>query len=157
MFDAIGSGVASRMTVLKENPTARDIAEYLLDCTGAALKSGDFEQFFCCFNLPLEIHTFDGWQSIKVKEDLQTVFENVRKYHRKMCATDFVRTCLAAEFKDPDTIHMAHESRLLQGTRHLQKPYPVFSIVERVDGRWKVGRSEYAVIDSPDLSKALDG
>ena len=39
--------------------------------------------------------------------------------------------------------------------RLVQQPFPAFSVLKRVDGRWYVASSSYAVADAPRLAKAL--
>jgi hypothetical protein len=135
--------------------TARNVASILLERTGDALLTGDFELFHPCFLLPQEVQTFEGRRMIKNKEDLRQLFDGVRAFHRKSNITQLVRNCVEASFLDPDTISSTHESRLLRGAELIERPYPVHSILKRVGMDWQIVSSEYAVPDIPDLVEAL--
>lgn len=119
--------------------------------------SGDFEMFASCFALPQWIETFEGRHLIATTEDLRTLFDAVRVHFCRLGVTDLVRRCVAAEFRDPDTIEATHESRLLAGTRLVQQPYPSFSILKRTDAGWQVAGAQYAIKDAQSLSAALTG
>lgn len=137
--------------------TAREVHDFLLDRTGSALMSGDFDMFASCFALPQEIHTFDGSRLIKAPEDLRKIFNDVRAHFKSHNVTELVRTIMDAEFRDPDTVATTHVSRPLNGSLITQDPYPVFSILKRVNGVWKVAHSEYAIRNEHALTKALTG
>lgn len=141
--------------MLLKVPTAKEVADYLLDCTGKSLMAGDFDGFLPHFGLPHEVHTFDGMQTLHIAEDVRRVFDGVRTCYCKYGVTDMVRHCVEAEFHDDATIHSVHETRLLNETRLLQKPYPVFMVMRFIDDRWQIVRSEYAVTGAPDLIVAL--
>lgn len=137
--------------------TAKDVSERLLERTGTALMTGNFEKFADCFLLPQEMETFDGRRKVQTRDDLLEVFRGVTTHLRRKNVTEFVRHCIEARFRDDDTIVTTHMSRLLSGHTLAQTPYPVMCVLRRVDGEWKVSDGMYAVEDEPYLSKALSG
>lgn len=117
--------------------------------------SGEFEEFLSCFELPNEIHTFDGSQILKTIEDVRRVYDKVRSFYVLENVTDLVRRCVEAEFQDETTVSAVHESRLLSGDRQINEPFAVFSIIKFTVGGWKLVRSDYAVDHPPALIAAL--
>lgn len=140
-----------------ETTTAKDVAEHLLETTGTALMSGEFELFLSCFLLPNEICTSDGCRMIRTAEDLRDMFDGVRQHFRVQNVTHLIRNCIGAEFIDPDTIRSTHVSRLVSGTLYCQEPYPVISTVNRTGGAWLISHSEYAIVGEPLHVRALSG
>lgn len=141
----------------QDRPDPRDVSEALLEKTGAALMSGDFETFQACFILPQEMETFEGLQRIETTAQLRKIYDAVRRYHARLAVTYMARNCLEAEYRDDDTVEATHETRLLSGQRLIQRPFPVFSVLKRVDGVWHVASTKYAIVDAPELSQALKG
>ena len=39
----------------------------------------------------------------------------------------------------------------------IQQPFDVWSVIEEVDGLWRIRRSEYAITDSSDHNNAIVG
>lgn len=125
--------------------TAKVIAESLLQRTGAAMMSGDFEDFAACFHMPMVIITEDRENVLESVADLELVFQNVRAAHRRSGVTEMARHPLAAVFSDPETIKSSHETRLLSGARLVEEPYPAISILKYIDENWVITQIEYAV------------
>ncbi len=141
-----------------EFTSAKDVSEYLLDRTGTALMTGDFDLFAACFSLPQQMETFEGRRRIETRDELKTVFDGVRSYFRQRNVTQLARHCIEATYRDPDTIVTTHMSRVVSGTSLVQKPYPVMSLLCRGDdGIWKVSDSMYAIEDEPRHARALSG
>ena len=84
--------------------TAKDVSERLLERTGTALMTGNFEKFADCFLLPQEMETFDGRRKVQTRDDLLEVFRGVTTHLRRKNVTEFVRHCIEARFRDDDTI-----------------------------------------------------
>ncbi len=137
--------------------TARDVAESLLEKSGAALKNGDFDSFLECFELPQDIATFDGRKTIETPEDLQEIFDGVRALYRRRNVTQIIRQCLEAEFRDENTITTTHQSRNLSGDQLVQAPVTAYSIVKKIDGVWRISYSQYASSDDAELNETLTG
>ena len=130
-------------------PDARDIANALLSRTGAALMSGDVNSFAECFHLPTTIETFEGQNVLKDFQDLKTVFEGVRRHLIRKSVTEMIRNILSADFDGEATVHTTHETRLMNGNRLVQEPYPCFSVVRRFGNDWKAISSSYAIVNEP--------
>ena len=142
---------------MNSRPTAKSIAEHLLDQTGWGLLNDDFKTFVKCFLLPQTVETFDGKRYLQNKNDVRVIFDGVRAHHEKMGVTDMVRHVVTADYRDMTTISSIHQSRIVQGPTLIQKPYNVFSVLKFVDGNWRIAQSQYAVDDSPSLCHALVG
>lgn len=143
--------------MLQSQPDAKAISQEVLDITGAALLSGDFDAFAACFSLPHEIETFEGTMTIKTMAELHERFDKVRGYFKANAVTDIVRHVMEADFVDAETIQHSHQTRVLSGPILVQAPYPSLSIMSQIDGRWRVTSSQYAIADAPDLNTALCG
>jgi len=148
-----GAGASAKIG----NQAARQISEDLLERSGASLVQGDFETFADCFLLPQDMETFEGRRSIETRDQMREIFEAVRQFHQRSGVTELVRHCVEAEFRTEDIVEATHESRLVAGERLIQRPYPVFSVLKRVDGVWRVASSQYAIVDAPGLNQALIG
>jgi hypothetical protein len=135
--------------------TPRDVSEFLLARTKRAIMSRDAALFASCFALPQHFETFEGRIFCESTSHLNAIFFSVVDHMRKSGMTDMVRHCVAAEFRDPDTIEATHEGRLLSGNRVMQPAYPVFSIIKKFDDRWKITYSMYAITDAPGHSRAM--
>ena len=136
---------------------AHKIVEHLLDETGAALMSGDFQRLMECFQLPYEIGTFAGQRTVTSEAEMRTTFDGVRTHLQARNVTDLVRRCMEAEFLDPETIDSTHESRVMAGPVQVQETFVVYSRQWIVDGRWRVGWSQYAITDAPAYIAVLSG
>ncbi len=138
---------------------SRQVAEELLQRTGEALDSGDFELFCSAFAFPNIIETFDGRRVIETKETLRDVFERTREELEHASVTDVIRHCVEVKFLDEDTIYSTHETRLMQENVLIQDPFPVFSVIRRTPEGWKGVYSSYALPDvssfNPIFSKLL--
>lgn len=147
----------SKIDMSTDPKLAKEIAEDLLHRTGDALISGDFEAFIDCFHLPHSVLTANGENKLETAADAERVFKSVREFHKRAGVTEMVRNSIAAEFCDPDTINATHETRLLSQNRFVEEPYPVFSVLRKIDGKWVGVSSEYAIPPAAKtLSTALD-
>lgn len=134
---------------------AVEISEELLEITGAAMLASDFDAFARNFILPQYVETFEGHVLIATKEEFRLIFDAVRTHYQLKSVTQIVRRCVSAEFKDDSTILATHETRLLNGAQLAQKPFPAFSILNLVDGRWMIKSCVYAIEDAPEHNNAL--
>jgi len=137
--------------------TAREIAEHLLEQTGEALMTGNFEQFQDCFELPQDMDTFAGRQHLKTVDDLRAVFDHVRGHFHSIGMTSLNRRCLEATFRNDETVVTMHESRVVTRGHHLREPYYALGTIQRIDGVWKITFSQYAISGSDKHSLALMG
>ena len=124
---------------------ASDVSQALLDITGQALMKGDFDAFASVFHVPQHMATMAGSIYMETTEDMRRAFDEMHKYLQGIGATDLVRRCVAAEFKSPTRIEATHTSESLKGGQRLAGPYPGYSVLEKIDGHWKVTGSEYAL------------
>lgn len=117
--------------------------------------SRDAGLFETCMDLPQQIETFEGRLQCESSAHLHAIFHSIVDHLRKSNVTDMARHCIAAEYRGPDIIEATHESRLLSGTQVIQPAYPVFSILRRINGLWKITYSMYAITDAPAHSQAI--
>ncbi|MEM7520842.1 MAG: hypothetical protein AAF307_07370 [Pseudomonadota bacterium] len=136
-------------------PTAKDVSEHLLARTGRALLTGDAALFESCLTFPNVMQSFDGQVLCETPEHFREIFAQVMRHMRRSGVTEMSRHCVAAAYRDATTVEATHECRMLAGTRVTQPAYPVFSVLKRVQGLWKISYSAYAIIDAPDHSQAL--
>lgn len=137
--------------------TAREIAEDLLVRTGQGLITGDFKPFGDCFALPKEMETFEGRRVIKTEAELESLFNDVRAYYDKIGMTEMERHVVDAEFRNPNTIVSTHQSRLVAESELVQQPFDVLSVIELIEGVWRIRHSQYSIVDSEDHNIALIG
>ena len=131
------------------------ISQDLLDRSGQAYLSGDFDAFAACFALPHRITTFEGTVIVPDLDGLHDIFQSMRDYFADNRLTDIVRPCIDAAFVDDDTIAAAHESRYLSGDRLIQRPAVCLSTIRRLDGVWRVAEGQYAIQDADSHVRAL--
>ena len=133
--------------------TASDVSQALLNLTGQALIEGDFDAFALVFHTPQHMATMAGPIYMETAEDMRRAFDEMHKHLQGIGATDLIRKCVAAEFKSPTRIEATHTSEVLKGGQRLNGPYPSFSVLEKIDGHWKVTGGEYAL--DPNDGQAL--
>ena len=119
--------------------------------------SGDFEAFLDCFELPHPVETFEGRRVIEDRVELHAVFQAVRRHYKSLGVTMIARHCVEATFKGANTVEATHMARLMRRNALVQAPYPVFSVLRRVGGFWKIAHSKYAIADAPKLSSVIVG
>lgn len=124
---------------------ASDVAEALLEVTGDALMTSDFPAFAAVFRVPQQMATMAGPIHMETVEDMQRAFVDMCQHFKAIGVTDMFRTCVSAEYRTPTKIETTHVSELLQNGKRLNEPYPVFSVLEKIDGNWMVTSSEYAL------------
>ena len=124
---------------------AKTIAQELLDETGAALLSGDFKRFAPHFFLPQVLSLEEEKVLVSTEEELRATFENRYAFFASMKIDVIHRYIDSAAYVSPTQIHSTHVSDLLSGANRLRGPYPVFSILRLVEGKWVIEMSDYAV------------
>lgn len=124
---------------------AGDVSQALLDITGDALMADDFDAFAAVFQTPQHMATMAGPIYMETPEDMRRAFDEMHKHLRGIGATHMVRKCVAAEYKTPTRIEATHTCETLKDGKRLSGPYPGFSVLEKIDGHWKVTGSEYAL------------
>ncbi len=136
---------------------AKAIPARLLDITGDALMSGDFERFAPCFSLPNAVSTVEGCVVMETREEMRAVFEDVHAYYASKGVTRLDRTVEFAVFDGPDMIRYSHISRLWNGETLVQPVYTSNSVIERRGDDWQVIDSKYSFKDRPDHTAAMIG
>ena len=134
---------------------ARAISQDLLDRSGQAYLTGDFDAFADCFAFPHRITTFDGTTIVPDRDALHDIFVAVRDHFAANRLTDIVRPCIDASFADADTVKATHESRYLSGYRLIQRPAVCLSTIRWLDGVWRVADGQYAIQDADCHVRAL--
>ena len=137
------------------DPEALAIAEGLLAKTAVAFKRRDAALFARCIALPHRLSTFGQTVVIEDIEGLNQTFYKVCDEFAKLGVTDLARQCIAARFRDPDTIAQTHISHVMAGQRRVKDPYPCFAILKRHEGVWRVQSSDYALEGHTSHAQAL--
>ena len=138
-----------------ESLQAKDVSQMLLEKTGKALLSGDFETFAQCFALPHTIDTPDRKTTLKTKSALSLMFFRVVADYRHRNITNIIRFCEVAEYKDLTTIEATHISYMMSGSQRVIEPFPGFSVIKYIDGRWQRTDTQYAVDNETTVGRAL--
>ena len=119
--------------------------------------TGGFAKFSSCFILPKEMETFEGRRVINTLAELEEVFDDVRRYYQSIGMTRMERRIVDSEFRNSTTIVSTHNSRLYAEDQLIQQPFDVLSVIELVEGAWRIRHSEYAITDSNAHNHALVG
>lgn len=144
------------LTLSQPLKNARDVAEFMLTRSGKALMSKDFERFADCFQFPNLVETIDGIETLKRREDLRAIYDQVHARFARLSIAQMERHILEASYRDEQTIVCTHETRLFSSGLLLQTPYPVFSILSRArSGKWLISAGTYGLMDSEDSRKVL--
>lgn len=135
--------------------TPGEVMEYILDETASGIFEDGYVRLLDCLSLPHEVESFDGFRRMETPTDLRDYIDRMRVYYRSIGVTDLVRRVLEAEFRGPDTVVGTHETRLVGNGVLLADPYPVFSEVRRIDGKWRLISAKYGTTDRRMLLSAL--
>ena len=126
---------------------AQRLYQEMLDRMGAAYESGDFEDYCEVIEAPFTLATFDHTITMQTRSDLRVMFDAFRKRLEQVGVTQFVRTCLAAQFHGPDRIEGTHVSSCLRDGTYIEDPFPVTSIMNRRGATWRAASSQNALPD----------
>lgn len=125
--------------------SAKRIAQGILDATGDALSTGDFAQFAKNFHLPHIMTTQERKITVTDLAHLQRMFDAMRTKLAAGQVTELIRFIEAASFRSSTQIASTHVTHMVRANGQIDEPYPVFSILEKIDGVWKGVSSDYAV------------
>ena len=140
----------------KKTVSANEIANALLDRTGNAMESGDFDAFAECFALPLVMETFQGTWTVHNRQELAETFQAVRNFRRKNCVVEVIRENISADYRDDTTIAATHVARMFQERNILfGRPYPAYSMIRKRPEGWQIQLCQYAIEDPGGLNRAL--
>ena len=134
---------------------ALEIYQQLLDRITLAYETSDFEDYARMLRVPHDVSSFGPDIRLETRDDLQRLFNNMCNKFREQGITNYIRTCLAATFDGPDAIIGAHETRLMSGTHVVEQPYPVKSVLRKIDGNWMVCESDNAVDLKSSIGRVL--
>lgn len=123
---------------------ATQIHSDLLDRSRAAYMAGDFDAFDACFARPFSIETFEGQRLVETRDQHRAVFERVSAMLRDMGVIDMYRRTVEAAFIAPDRIDTTFLSQYILPGYRVSEEIIGNSILERIDGVWKVRNSRYA-------------
>lgn len=128
----------------------------MIEATGAAMRDGDFDKFMHHFALPFVMETHDGKILLNTSHEMEAHFNGVYAFRAENGIVDSFRENVSAEFVEPKTIALIHVSHLLlKDGSVFDRPYPTYSVIRQVDGRWLTHYSQYAVGDLDAFSRAL--
>lgn len=132
---------------MRDAQAARAIYQASLDAIGAAVTAADFDTYLSHFSLPHAVESFDRRRMLHTPDDLRAVFLGIQRHLASAGLTELIRHCTAATFRDENTIHGSHETRLVTPQNTIRDSYIVLSTLVRKEGRWQVTASQYAAAD----------
>jgi hypothetical protein len=126
--------------------SAFEVASSLLEITGKAIETGDFDTFAACFKLPQSLGTMDGIRKLTTRDDIRQVFDGVRRRYREMGPYRLDRWIAAALYDGPDEIRSSHVTHVLSTEgRLLMDPFVSMTRLERQAGQWQIADNLYSV------------
>lgn len=128
----------------------------LLKLTGDAILKNDFEAFAMCFHLPHFIATAERHFTIETQEQFREMFDTVHHDYMRRQITDLVRICDVAEYRTPTRIEATHTTHMMSGNQRVVDPFPSYSVLELIDGRWQATSTQYAVDKQVAVGRALN-
>ena len=135
--------------------TAFEVSEMPLETTRVAIFNGDFDAFAACVHLPHLMESAEDKKVLKTREDLRDVFLSVTEDIARKRVTNLVRICEIAEYRGNTRIKATHMTHMMSGDQRVKEPFPSLSIIELIDGIWKVSASQYAVDKTTTVGRAL--
>ena len=130
---------------MKLQISATDVATAVFDILGDAVTAGDFETFKELFALPLNMA--QGTHNVRVTslEELHHQFARRHQRLKEIGASKLVRNCIAATYDTPERIFATHTGHVIKDNQRLTEPQPIYSILEKREGTWKITANECAV------------
>ncbi|KIN68690.1 hypothetical protein Z948_2421 [Sulfitobacter donghicola DSW-25 = KCTC 12864 = JCM 14565] len=135
---------------------AKEISEMILEITGKALLAGDFDSFAARFHLPHFISSIESNTVLETHDELLHVFKKVTQDYAIKGITNLVRICDVAEYRSPTRIEATHIAHMMAGDDRIGHAIPCFSVLEKIEGVWKVSSSQYAVDAKTTVGHALE-
>ena len=134
---------------------AKQLAERMLEQTGNALLSNDFDAFAQLFCVPHTLETPDRKTTLQTRSALKEVFDRVVQDYAEHNVTALVRINEHACFHGPFKIEAMHVTHMMSGNWRIKDPIPSYGILEFIDNRWQCTSSQYAVDDNTTVGLAL--
>lgn len=116
---------------------------------------GDFDSFASSFHLPHFISSADNKTVLKTRAEMRSLFDMVLEDYRRRQITDLVRFCDLAEYRSETRLMASHTTHMMSGNHRVAGPFPAYSVLELMDGRWLMTSSQYAVDASMAVGRAL--
>lgn len=136
---------------------ATDVIALLLDLTGDAMRTGDFDAYAQRFALPQTMRSPQGVQNLTQVSDLRQVFDGVRASMAERGATELVRTVITARFTCATEVSSSHISCWVVDGRRVASPYTCHGVAQLRGGRWLITDSSYLTTTLPGLGAVLAG
>ncbi|QUJ75467.1 hypothetical protein KDD17_10830 [Sulfitobacter albidus] len=70
--------------------------------------------------------------------------------------TTLVRITEVAEFRSDTRIEATHMTHMMAGDLRVNDPFPNFSVLEFISGRWRIASSQYAVDARSHVDRAIN-
>ena len=128
----------------------------LLEITGTALLENDFRSLFECFHVPHFIATAEHKTVLETRQELRDIFDTAVAGYSRQQITNLVRFCEVAEYRSDTRIEAMHITHLMSGNQRVAEPFPSFSVLEFIDGRWQITSSQYAVDKTTPFGSAIE-
>ncbi|MEM7719427.1 MAG: hypothetical protein AAF222_09490 [Pseudomonadota bacterium] len=128
----------------------------MIEQTGEAMRTGDFDLFMRHFAVPFVMETYEGTHLLSSRHEMKLHFDGVRRFRADNDIVASRRENISAEYYNTDTISLIHVSHLFQeGDVLFDRPYPTYSVIRKVGGTWLTHYCQYAVGDLDAFTRAL--
>ena len=125
-----------------------DIATAVLEIISEAVLDGDFDAFAGMFQLPLEMALRDRTVPIGSTDELRNFFWARHDALKASGVTKMSRVCLNTETTNTDQIIASHVGTMMKGDQQISEPQPIYSVLTRIDGTWKVTANQCGVAEA---------
>lgn len=125
--------------------SAMDIAQAIFEVLGDAVVAADFETFSSLFQVPLQMAQGSKNVTVKDNDDLHVLFMRRHNRLKDLGATLLVRACVSASFETPLRILATHVGHVVKDNERLSEPQPIYTVIEKIGGDWKITANECAV------------
>ena len=122
------------------------IAQEFLDHQGDATIAGDVDGTLDFCDIPCTLESIEGRVVAMDREEMRAICKTFIAGLKAKRLTHMVRRCIAAEFKDPDTVWATYETRYVRDNQLLtEEPYTGFVILRHRGDRWKISAMQFDV------------
>lgn len=141
---------------LPSNDVAMEIYQDFLHQITRAYMARDFEAYAQLIRVPHDLGSFGPRLEVRNRKELKVLFDSICDHLTSESNGEYVRTCLTAEFVNPNKIVGVHETRLVSGGVIKDGPYPVKGIMRRIEGKWWVCGSDNAIEPADGMGRVID-
>lgn len=143
--------------VEQEKKAAHEIAAGLLHDLSRSLGSGEYDLYRASFHIPCLVDVSGTARIISSERELKRSYEAVRKYCKMHAVRDVVSTMVGVEKIAPKRLGLTGVLCLTKDDQtRLSSPFPVYLVVDQMAASWRISCSIYTLVNSPDLSAALE-